>query len=62
MFPGTMLASPTTKSIRSVMMSKMRGLEIFTGIHATVSPGIYYTIDGKLLIFSVTIISSRVFE
>lgn len=49
-----MLASPTRNNIRSEMMSKMRGVEIFTGIHATVSPGSYYTIDGKSLLFTAS--------
>uniref|UniRef100_A0A2A4J242 C-type lectin domain-containing protein n=1 Tax=Heliothis virescens TaxID=7102 RepID=A0A2A4J242_HELVI len=48
---GAVLASPTTSAIAAEMRHIMKNFfiqdtEIFTGIHATLSPGNYYTVDG----------------
>ncbi|XP_047036336.1 C-type mannose receptor 2-like isoform X1 [Helicoverpa zea] len=48
---GAILASPTTPDIEFAMKQTMRNFfiqdtEIFTGIHATLSPGNYRTVDG----------------
>ncbi|KAJ8709539.1 hypothetical protein PYW08_009543 [Mythimna loreyi] len=50
---GAVLASPTTPEIltemRNIMNRSNPEYEIFTGIHATVSQGDYYTIEGTPL-------------
>uniref|UniRef100_A0A2A4J280 C-type lectin domain-containing protein n=1 Tax=Heliothis virescens TaxID=7102 RepID=A0A2A4J280_HELVI len=51
---GAVLASPTTSAIAAEMRHIMKNYyiqdtEIFTGIHATFSPGNYYTVDGTPL-------------
>ncbi|KAJ8715434.1 hypothetical protein PYW07_009916 [Mythimna separata] len=50
---GAILASPTTPEIlaemRNVMNRSIPEYEVFTGIHATVSQGDYYTIEGTPL-------------
>ncbi|KAJ8715438.1 hypothetical protein PYW07_009920 [Mythimna separata] len=48
---GAVLVSPTTLEIEHEMMNIIKQStlkqEIFTGIHATLSQGDYYTVDGK---------------
>ncbi|XP_075986852.1 uncharacterized protein LOC142983722 [Anticarsia gemmatalis] len=43
---GAILASPTTREIKTVMANYSGVHEIFTGFHSTFSKGNYYTVDG----------------